>query len=215
MLMHFQRTLLILVALVLSTNFASAQSTEVTREQITLRGTVEAVDRTARSVRIRGDRGTVVTLDVPQASVLFDQLQAGDVVSVRYYDRVSVRPKPAAEPDVDRTDPPVATATPGALPGATLASQRVTTVTITAWDPGLREVTFTGPKGTAYTRRLVDQTDASIMTGLKVGDRVDVTRTEAVNLEVESRTSTQVNATEDFRNRLTVSATWGCDNQFS
>ena len=109
---HLQPTLLMLLSLVLSATLASAQPTEVVREQITLRGTVEAVDQTARTVRIRGDRGNVVTLDIPQSVVPFDQLQVGDVVSVAYYDRVSVRPKPAGEPAVDRTDPPVTTPTP-------------------------------------------------------------------------------------------------------
>ena len=186
------------------------------REQITLRGTVEAVDHTARTVRIRGDRGNVVTLDIPKSVAPFDQVQPGDVVSVAYYDRVSVRPKPPGEPAVDRTDPPVTTPTPGALPGATVASQRVTTVTITGWDPATRVVTFTGPTGTSYSRRLLDTTDASILAGLKVGDRVDVTRTEAVRLAVESRTTVQGGRRPtDFRNRFTISALWGWDNQFS
>ena len=35
-----------------------------------------------------------------------------------------------------------------------------------------------------------------ILAGLKVGDRVDVTRTEAVRLAVEQRTQVTVNATE-------------------
>ena len=191
-------------------------ASKVIREQITLRGTVEGIDHTARTVTIRGDRGNVVTLDVPNSAAPFDQFQVGDVVTVAYYDRVSVRLKPAGEAAVDRTDPPVATTTPGTLPGATIASQRVTTVTITGWDPALRVVTFTGPTGTTYTRRLLDTTDASVMAGLKVGDRVDVTRTEAVRLAVESAHSTvQVTATSDFANRFTLSALWGWDNQFS
>ena len=64
---RFQPTLLMLLSLALSATFASAQPTEVTRDQITLRGKVEAVDHTARTVTIRGDRGNVVTLDVPQS----------------------------------------------------------------------------------------------------------------------------------------------------
>jgi hypothetical protein len=124
---------------------------------------VEAVDAKARTVTIRGDRGNVVTLDMPMAGA--PQLQVGDLVSVAYYDRVAVRLKPAGEEAVDRTEPPVATATPGVLPEATVASQRVTTVTITGWDPSLRVVTFTGPGGTVYTRRLIDATDAKVMAG--------------------------------------------------
>jgi hypothetical protein len=211
---HAQSTLLILVMTVLSVTFASAQSNDAIRDQITLRGTVEAVDHTARTVTIRGDRGNVVTLDMP-ASTASGQLQVGDVVSVAYYDRVSVRLKPAGEADVDRTEPPVATATPGTLPGATVASQRVTTVTISGWDPDLRVVTFTGPKGATFSRRLLDATDASVMAGLKVGDRVDVTRTEAARIEVESRQTVAVQATSEFRNRFTISALWGVDNQFT
>ena len=102
----------------LSAAFASAQPAD----DITLRGTVESVDRTARTVRIRGDRGNV-TLDIPQSSVSFDQLKPGDVVSVTYYDRVSVRPKPLGEPPVDRTNPPVATPGPNAVTGSTVASR--------------------------------------------------------------------------------------------
>jgi hypothetical protein len=199
----------------LSATFASAQPADVVRGQLTVRGTVEAVDATARTVTIRGSGGNVVTIDVSKSQAGFDQLQVGDVVSVSYYDRVSVRPKPEGEPAVDRTDPPMKTPTPDAVAGSTVASQRVTTVTITGWDPATRVVTFTGPGGTSYTRRLLDTTDASIMTGLKVGDRVDVTRTEAVRLAVESRTTVAVDATSDFRHRFTISALWGWDNQFS
>jgi hypothetical protein len=194
---------------------ASAQAREVIRDEINLRGTVEAVDHAARTVRIRGDQGNVVTIDVPQSVTRFDQVKVGDIVTVQYYDRVNLRLKPADEPSVDRTVAPTTTPTPGALPGATVASQRVTTVTLTGWDPATRVVTFTGPTGASYSRRLLDTTDASVLAGLKVGDRVDVTRTEAANLSVQSAPQVQVVAEEGFRDRLTFSASWGWDNQFS
>jgi hypothetical protein len=54
---HVQPTLLMFLSSVLSATLASAQPAEVVREQITLRGTVENVDDTVRTVRIRGDRG--------------------------------------------------------------------------------------------------------------------------------------------------------------
>ena len=212
---HFKPTLLMLSFVVLSPTFATAQPKDVVREQISLKGTVAAIDLTARTVTISGDKGNVVTLDVPTSIARFDELKVGDVVSVAYFDRVTVRPKPSDEPDVDRTEPPVTTATPGSLPGATVVSQRVTTVTITGWDPASRVVTFTGPAGTAYSRRLLETTDASVLAGLKVGDRVDVTRTEAARLAVESRSTVSVEATESFRNRLTISALWGWENHFS
>ena len=176
-----------LLSLILSATFASAQATP-NREQITLRGTVQAVDATARTVTIRGEAGNVVTLDVPQSVQRLNEVKVGDVVSAVYYDQVSVAAHPAGAPDIDRLEPPIATATPGALPGGTVAQRRVTTVTITGWDPATRVVTFTVPSGTTYSRRLVETTDANLMKGLKVGDRVDVTRTEAVRLAVERAT---------------------------
>jgi hypothetical protein len=202
--------------MVLSATFASAQQpTDAVRDQITLRGKVEGVDQKARTVTVRGEKGNVVTIDMPKSGLPFDQLQVGDEVTIAYFDRVGVRIKAADEPAVDRTDPPVATpsATAGILPGATVASQRVTTVTITAWDPATRVVSFTGPGGTKYERRLGDAIDAKVLAALKVGDRVDVTRTEAVRLSVESRTQVSVAATSDFRNRVTISALFGWDNQ--
>ncbi|HEY6507455.1 MAG TPA: hypothetical protein VIY56_05545, partial [Vicinamibacterales bacterium] len=108
---------------------------------------------------------------------------------------------------------PTTTPSPGTLPGATRTRQRVATVTITGWDPVNKVVSFTRPNGTAYSRRLLDSTDPKIAEGLKAGDRVDVTRTEAVTVAVQPAAATTPG--EDLRNRLTVSFLVGWDNQFS
>ena len=208
---NVQPTLWMLLSLILSATFASAQATP-NREQVTLRGTVQAVDATARTVTIRGEDGNIATLDVPLSVQRLNEVKVGDVVSAVYYDQVSVTAHPAGAPDNDRLEPPIATPTPGALPGGTVAQRRVTTVTITAWDPATRVVTFTVPSGASYSRHLVETTDANLMTGLKVGDRVDVTRTEAIRLTVDRATQA---APDDLRHRLTVSVLFGWDNQFS
>ena len=215
-----QRLLFVLLSIALTSIIASAQQAEVVRNEVTVRGTVDAVDHASRTVRIRGEQGNVVTLDVPQAVARFDQVKVGDLITASYFDVVSVRPKAAGEAAVDRYIPRLTAATPGALPGAVQASQRMTTVTITAWDPATRVVTFTGPSGTSYTRHLLE-TDVSLMEGLKVGDRADVTRTESVTFAV--REPTVVNATsqtpappaDDLKHRLTISALFGVDNSFS
>ena len=191
---------------------APAISRAQTREaesQVTVQGTVEAVDHTRRTVTIRGQQGSVVTLDVPANATRFEQVKVGDAVTATYYDRISLRLKPAGEPAVDRTEEPTVTATPGTLPGATRTRQRVATVTITGWSAVDKVVTFIGPNGTAYSRRLLDTTDPKIVEGLKVGDRVDVTRTEAVTVSAQSA------IINDLRQRLTVSVLIGWDNQFS
>jgi hypothetical protein len=176
-------------------------------------GTVEAVDHTGRSVTIRLQPGNLVTLDVPPNAARFDQVKVGDTIKATYFDRVSIRMKPAGEAAVDRVLEPALTATPGALPGATTTRQRVTTVTITGWDAANKVVSFNGPTGAAYTRRLLDSTDPKIVEGLKAGDRVDITRTEAVTVAVQGAAATAV--TNELRHRLTVSVLAGWDNSFS
>ena len=87
----------------------------------------------------------------------------------------------------------------------------MTTVTITGWSPVDKVVSFTGPNGASYSRRLLDATDPQIVEGLKTGDRVDVTRTEAVTVSAQTSTI----APDDLRHRLTASVLFGWDNQFS
>ena len=190
---------------------SAAQQPREAESSVTISGTVEAVDHTARTVTLRGQGGNSVTLDVPPTAVRFDQVKVGDAVTATYYDRVTLRLKPAGEAAVDRTMEPTTVGTPGALPGATRTRQRVATVTITGWDPVNKVVTFNGPTGAAYSRRLLETTDPKIIEGLKAGDRVDVTRTEAVTLQVQAGATT----TDTLRNRLTVSVLFGWDNQFS
>jgi hypothetical protein len=222
---NVQRTLWMVLFLILVAAYANAQAT-TKHEQMTLRGTVEALDANTRTITIRGDTGTVVTLDVPMSVTRLNEVKVGDVVSAVYDDQVSVAPHPAGEPAVDRVDSPTTTPTGGELPGANKAQRRVTTVTITAWDPATREVAFTVPAGTTYSRHLAESTDAGLMTGLKVGDRVDVTRTEAVRLRVERGHAAPPASTAGpspapapgptgLLNRLTFSVLLGWDNQFS
>ena len=196
----------------LSSALARAQAPGV-RNEITLRGTVEAVDHAARTVRVRGEMGNVVTLDIPQSAARFDQVKTGDIVTASYYDVVSVRAKAPGEAAVDRSTPPTTVPTEGTLPGAVKATQRTTTVTITSWDPATRAVTFTGPSGTSYTRHLVEA-DVSLMDGLKTGDRADVTRTESLSFSLAEPTLVQASP-DDFRHRLTVSFLFGVDNSFA
>jgi len=206
----------VLVA-VMTTTFgtnARAQTQDVVRDQITVRGTVEAVDPALRTARIRGTQGNVVTLDVPASITRFNEVRVGDVVTVAYYDVVNIRPKDPGEPAVDTIAEPTTTRTPGTLPGATVAKQRVATVTITAWDAATGTVTFTGPKGQSYTRRVADTLDPAVRQRLQVGDRADITWTEAVRLSVE-RANVVQDDEDALRHRFTLSVLWGPDNQFS
>jgi hypothetical protein len=157
------------------------------RTDITVRGTVTAVDHTARTVTMREEQGHTVTVDVPASATRFDQVKIGDSVTISYSDRVLIRLKPAGEPAVDKTSPPTTTPAAGKNPGGTLATQRTATVTLTGWDAANKVVSFNGPNGASYTRGLMDSTDPAILSGLKVGERVDVTWTVATRFSVQPK----------------------------
>jgi putative lipoic acid-binding regulatory protein len=59
----------------------SAAQTREAESQVTVVGTVEAVDYTARTVTIRSQQGNVVTVDVPADAKRFDQVKVGSTVT--------------------------------------------------------------------------------------------------------------------------------------
>jgi hypothetical protein len=214
------------VGLLLATPMkGNAGAQEAVINQVTLQGTVQSVDHVGRTVTIRGAQGNIVTLDVPMSVTRFDQVKVGDTISATYSDRVSVRLKPANEPEVDRVVQSSTTPAAGALPGGNSVRQRETTVTVTAWDPATKVVTFTSPAGVSYTRRVSDSLDPTVIAGLKVGQRVDVTRTEASSITMQFALAANPPAgaaaapaaaqATSLEHRFTISFQYGPDNSFS
>jgi len=160
---------------------AFAQTKTITGEMKTTKVTIEAIEASSRTLTLKRDDGTYVTTVVPDTEKRFDQLKVGDVINARYYENIVLRLKPAGEPDVDAAS---AAKTPGAEGAAakTTAKQRVITATITAIDPALPSVTFTGPNGWKYSSKVQDK---KALEKVKVGDKVDITWTEALLVSLE------------------------------
>jgi hypothetical protein len=90
--------------------------------------------------------------------------------------------KPEGEPAVDSLSEGVTKGTAG--PAGTAASQRTITATITAIDQSVPSITFKGEKVKwTYSSRVADK---AMLAKVKVGDRVDITWTEALTLSVTS-----------------------------
>jgi len=67
-------------------------------------------------------------------------------------------------------------------PGGKVAVERTMTATITALDKNLSAITFVGPNGWKYSRRVVDPT---VFDKVKVGDKVDISWNTDVTVSVE------------------------------
>ena len=159
---------------------ARAQVKEVPGEMITASGTVEAIDHTGRVLTLKDEHGQFDTIDVPADAKRFNEIKVGDKITVKYYDNVTVRLKKPGEASVN-TESAATTPGTGAKPAGTVATQRTMTAVIEAIDPKVPSITFKGPQGWKYSRRVLDK---DVLKQVKVGDQVDFTWTEAVLISV-------------------------------
>ena len=160
---------------------AMAQSKTVSSEMKTATGTIEAVEAATRTITIKKSDGTYTTIVAGPDITRFAEVKVGQTVNVRYYENVIVRVKRPGEPDTD-TKAMATTGSEQAMPGGTKAKQRTITATITAIDPAVPSVTFTGPNGWKYSSKVQD-TEA--LSKVKVGDKVDFVWTEAMMVSLE------------------------------
>src|SRR6516164_5412342 len=105
---------------------------------------------------------------------------SGTVETIDHDKRV-VNIKTPGEPPVN-TATGTSTAGQGERPGGTASEERTMTATISAIDKSASSISFTGPNGWKYERRVVDPT---VLDKLKVGDQVDITWDTNVTVSVQ------------------------------
>jgi hypothetical protein len=177
-----KRTILSAAVFFSLTGIAAAQTKTLTGEMKTATATVESIERATRTVVLKAENGVYTTVEVPLSVTKFDAMKVGDKVTAKYYDNIVLRLKPAGEKAVD-TDAAGITRAGGAKPAGTASTQRTITATITQIDMKVPSITFKGPNNWTYSSR-VEDIDA--LKKVKVGDRMDITWTEAVMVSVEA-----------------------------
>jgi hypothetical protein len=157
-----------------------AQTRVIPGEHRTISATVEAVDIANRQVTIRNPSGELRTIRVPEQVTRLSEIKPGDTVRATYYDNIVVRVKASTEADIDTR---AAAVTPGAgqRPAGTSATQQTITALIDAIDLNEPSISFKGPRGWTYRTKVRDR-DA--LQQVHVGDRVDITWTEATLVAV-------------------------------
>ena len=168
--------IVVLAWLLPAAGIAAAQTKVIPGEMETVTATVEAVDTGTRTLTLKLADGTYETIVAPASVERFDAIKVGDTLTARYYDNIVLRVKKPGEKDVD-TSTAALTKTPGTAPGATAAAQRTITATITAIDMKIPSITFTGPNNWKYSSKVQD---INALKQVKVGDKIDITWTEAL-----------------------------------
>ena len=154
----------------------------VTGETKTSTATVEAIERSTRTVTLKEENGEYTELTVPADVKRFDTLKVGDRIRATYYENIVLRLKLPGEKGQD-TDTASITPGGGAKPAVTAATQRTITATITNIDQKIPSITFSGPNGWKYSSRVEDR---EALKKVKVGDRVDITWTMAVLISADA-----------------------------
>ncbi len=167
-------------AILMSVVPAAAQSKTIPGKTEIVTATVEAIDHASRRVTVKKPDGTYGEFYAPMELKRFDTLKVGDKITAKYYENVVLQVKPAGEKDVDKSSAGVVRAEG---PAGTASRQRTITATITAIDPSVPSITFAGPNGWKYSTRVQD---TAALSRVKVGDKVDITWTEAMVLSLET-----------------------------
>lgn len=142
---------------------------------------IVAIDPDSRIVTLQDSQGNVDSFKVGPSVTRFDALKVGDTVTFRYQESVAYAiTKPGAA--AGASQPATMVPTSGAKPGGTISQTLTALVTIQAIDPGTPSVTVKTQDGHTVTMLVKDKAN---LNGLKVGDTVQITYSQALTISVQ------------------------------
>ena len=178
-----KRTLTVLAVLVVLPLVAWAQKPVTQTDAVEVTAKIEAIDKTARLVTLEDKEGDSETIHCGPEVKRFDELKVGDTVTFRYYESIAYAIRKPGQPSglPAKTGPSV-TRGQGARPGGTIAQQETATVTVKAFDAKVPSITVLTEDGRTVSFKVEDKKN---LEGVKAGDKVEVTYTEAVMISVK------------------------------
>jgi endonuclease YncB( thermonuclease family) len=182
------KRLLLALAAVGALTPAAAQSLQdgtVIAEQTEAVITVVSIDQKKRTVTFRNAKGTVATVDVPPESQNLDRVKAGDRFRVKYVESVAVGIRKGGPP-VEAETKDVRLAPKGATPGGVIVQTQTRSVVVDAIDYGSRYVAARSAGGEVLALKVADGVP---LEQLSAGDRISVTYTRALAMEMELQPS--------------------------
>jgi hypothetical protein len=178
-----KRTLAVLAALVVLPVVARAQKPVTQTDATELTAKIEAIDKTARLVTLTDKEGDSETIYCGPEVKRFDELKVGDTITMRYYESIAYAIRKPGQPSgLPATTGPKITRGQGARPSGTIAQQETATVTLKAIDAKVPSVTVLTEDGRTVSFKVEDKKN---LKDVKVGDKVEITYTEAVMISVK------------------------------
>ena len=146
--------------------------------------TVTALDQSTRMVTLKAQGGKEFTFKAGKNVKHLDKISVGDVVTFSYYESLAVRvlKKDEAAPAVGQAG--VMARGQAGQPGGVVASEKTILATVEAIDKKAKTATLKFEDGKSIT---VTPRDPKRLDQAKVGDRLEITHTEAIAVKVEKK----------------------------
>ncbi|HZR82965.1 MAG TPA: hypothetical protein VFD92_17850 [Candidatus Binatia bacterium] len=157
-------------------------SATVAENLVSATAKVKKIDHKTRHVTLQLPDGKETTVKVDESVRNLPQVKKGDEVTIAYYESLAYRILKPGEADSSGMAAEAVRAEPGKMPGGAAAAAVTTTATITGIDRETHMVTLKGANGKTVT---VKARDPRRLEAVKVGDRIEITYTEALAVSVE------------------------------
>jgi hypothetical protein len=150
------------------------------RDAVAFSGKIDEINPFSRAITLLTAQGVEQTVIVAPEIKVFDELKAGDIVTVRVVESVIVAVRPNAKPT------PVTDTTTAAKEEADersgVVQQLKATVVIDSVDPSTGMVTYTAGDNRRVMRMVADR---QLLAGLKPRDVVEITYTRARVIDLQ------------------------------
>jgi ribosomal protein S17 len=148
----------------------------------TVTATVTAINQATREVTLKTADGQESSFVAGDDVKNLAQVKVGDQVTVKYAEALAYEVKKGGKAAGPQTAVVGKSAALGEMPAGAVARQTTVTVLITAIDTKAPSVTFQGAGGKTKTIKVLHPEK---LEGVKVGDTVEITYTEALAIKVE------------------------------
>lgn len=143
---------------------------------------VTAIDYKTRVVSLQDTQGNTFDVKAGPEVSRFNQIKVGDTVTFTYQESVAVAiVKPGTATPTAQSSPTV-TRNPGSKPSGTISQTQTALVTVQAIDMDKPSVTVKTQDGRMVTMAVQDKNS---LAGLKVGDVVQITYSQALMVNVQ------------------------------
>jgi len=161
---------------------AAPRAQTVAREgAVTATATITATHAATRTLTLTNEKGEVDAFTAGPQVTRFNELKVGDKVRLTYYESLVLQLRKPGAASNSTGDTLAAGRTP-TTPGGAIATQQTRTVTVKAVDAKAPSITVTTADGRTITRKVED---AKNLANVAVGDRIDITYSQAVAVTVE------------------------------